>query len=113
MAVSSMKQVLARYPLGRSTIYRLMQEGKFPRPRKLGRKNIWLNAELDKYEQSLPTASEIGTGTRPKLKVVRPVEKVRPPLATGRTSPAVLKPEAKQPSTREEEEIELPASLQK
>jgi prophage regulatory protein len=44
--------------LGRSTIYRLMAENKFPSPVKLAKRAVaWRRVDLERWGQSRPTAS--------------------------------------------------------
>jgi len=48
--------VLRRTGLGRSTIYRLMADEKFPAPVKLsGRAIGWRQSDLDRWSNELPT----------------------------------------------------------
>lgn len=43
--------------LSRSSIYRQMDEGSFPRPRRIGRKSVaWLASEIDAWKASRPIA---------------------------------------------------------
>jgi len=52
MQVLRLKAVMAKTCLSRSTIYRLMNEGKFPHGFKLsddGRASGWLESEIDAY----------------------------------------------------------------
>ena len=45
-----LKEVQNRVGLGRSTIYRWMDEGKFPRPHSLGGYAVaWLEADIDSW----------------------------------------------------------------
>jgi predicted DNA-binding transcriptional regulator AlpA len=42
--------ILAAYvAMGRSRIYALINEGKFPRPLKIGRSSRWLKSEIDTW----------------------------------------------------------------
>lgn len=42
--------ILAAYvAMGRSRIYALIDEGKFPRPIKIGRSSRWLKSEIDTW----------------------------------------------------------------
>ena len=53
-----MPSVLRRTGLGRSTIYRLMSEHKFPSPVRLsGRAVGWRRADLDLWSAARPSAS--------------------------------------------------------
>ena len=45
-----LKEVMHRVGLGRSTIYRWMDEGRFPRPVKLGPRSIaWEEIDIDEW----------------------------------------------------------------
>ena len=49
--------VEAQIRLGRSTIYKLMSEGKFPLPVKLTKKAVaWRQSDIDAWLASRPTA---------------------------------------------------------
>ena len=53
-----MRSVLIRTGLGRSTIYRLVSENKFPSPVKLaGRAVGWRRADLDRWSATRPSTS--------------------------------------------------------
>jgi prophage regulatory protein len=43
--------VLARCGISRSTLYRLVAEGRFPSPRKIGgtRISVWLSTDIDQW----------------------------------------------------------------
>jgi len=58
-------QVRAKVGLSRSTIYRLVDAGKFPRPLKLSAQTVaWRASELDEWLESRPrTAPGTATGT--------------------------------------------------
>ena len=48
-------EVERRTGLGRSTLYRLMTEGKFPRPLRVGRRAVrWSEREVEAWIASLP-----------------------------------------------------------
>ena len=50
--------VVARTGLGRSTIYRLMAERKFPTPVRLAARAVgWRKSDLDHWGETRPTAS--------------------------------------------------------
>ena len=50
--------VLVRSGLSRSTVYRQMDEGAFPRPLKVGVRAVrWLESEIDSWLSSRPRAS--------------------------------------------------------
>lgn len=43
--------------LSRSSIYRQMDEGSFPRPRRIGRKSVaWLASEIEAWKATRPVA---------------------------------------------------------
>jgi prophage regulatory protein len=45
-----LKEVQHRVGLGRSTIYKRMSEGRFPKSRSLGPKcTVWVEAEIDEW----------------------------------------------------------------
>jgi prophage regulatory protein len=57
----SMKEVTARVPFTKVHIYRLMNQGEFPRSIKIGKRRVcwreseleaWINAKLDTSERS-------------------------------------------------------------
>lgn len=49
-----LKEVQHRTGLGRSTIYRWMEEGKFPKPVRLGARSVaWIEHEIDQWLMSL------------------------------------------------------------
>ncbi|MBC7204322.1 MAG: AlpA family transcriptional regulator [Pusillimonas sp.] len=53
MRLIRLKEVQHRVGLGRSTIYRWMDEGKFPRPHTLGGYVVaWLEADIDSWISS-------------------------------------------------------------
>ena len=48
--VSTIKQVKERVGLGRTSIYKLVAEGKFPKPvHILGRNVAWVDSEVDEW----------------------------------------------------------------
>lgn len=52
-------EVIARVKLSRSTIYRRLEEGTFPRPRTLGTGCVrWLQSEIDAWIDALPVATD-------------------------------------------------------
>lgn len=54
----SLKQVVALVGLAKSTIYRLMNSGDFPRPLKLGSRCVrWLVDDLNAWISNLPSAA--------------------------------------------------------
>ena len=51
-------EVEKRIGVGRSTIYRLMREGRFPEPRKIGPTAVrWSDAEVEEWIEAQPRAS--------------------------------------------------------
>ncbi|MEE9923797.1 MAG: AlpA family phage regulatory protein [Brucella anthropi] len=42
-------KVLDLFPISKVSLYRLIKEGKFPSPMKLGATNVWSSAELRKW----------------------------------------------------------------
>ena len=53
--------VSAKVGIGKTTIYSLVQRGKFPAPRKVGGSVAWLSADVIAWMASLPPA-DIGAG---------------------------------------------------
>ncbi len=54
-----LKEVMHRVGLGRSTIYRWMDEGKFPKPHSLGGYAVaWLEADVDEWIEKQVTHRE-------------------------------------------------------
>ncbi len=50
-------EVSALVGLSRPTIYRLMRQGKFPVPLKIGEKNVrWVASEIEQYLSTRPRA---------------------------------------------------------
>lgn len=45
--------LLARYGLGRSAVYRAIRDRGFPAPLKLGRRSFWIAAECDRWFSAL------------------------------------------------------------
>lgn len=53
-------EVIAQVKLSRSTIYRRIDEGTFPRPRSLGSSCVrWLQSEIDQWIDALPVADDL------------------------------------------------------
>jgi predicted DNA-binding transcriptional regulator AlpA len=48
------RALLQRVPYSYPSIWKLMRDGKFPRPRILGGKNAWDLAEVEQFLNSLP-----------------------------------------------------------
>lgn len=42
-------KVLELFPISKVSLYRLVKEGKFPSPMKLGATNVWSSTELRKW----------------------------------------------------------------
>lgn len=56
-------EVLERTGLGRTSVYKLMGSGEFPRPRKLtSSANGWLESEIQDWIDSRPVNDEVGPG---------------------------------------------------
>jgi prophage regulatory protein len=49
----TVKQVIARTGLSRSTIWRLVRKGDLPSPIKIGRSVRWRESDLDKWEEEI------------------------------------------------------------
>ncbi|WP_082535873.1 AlpA family transcriptional regulator [Methylibium sp. Root1272] len=53
-----MPTVMRMTGLGRSTIYRMMAESKFPRPVRLGSRAVaWRRADLDRWSEARPVVT--------------------------------------------------------
>lgn len=52
-ALFTMKQLQQFIPLGVTSIYRLINEGKFPRPRKIGRRAVWIEPEVMEFLEKI------------------------------------------------------------
>lgn len=53
----ALKQVLERVSLSKSSIYRKMKEGTFPRPVSLGGKTVrWVAVDIEEWVSRLPYA---------------------------------------------------------
>lgn len=50
------EQVLSFLCIKRTTLYDWMAKGVFPRPRKLGRRSVWLAEEVREWLRSQPVA---------------------------------------------------------
>ncbi|KRA42959.1 hypothetical protein ASD72_12925 [Pseudoxanthomonas sp. Root630] len=48
-ALLPIRAVKARVGLSTATVYRLMQRGTFPRPRKVGQKSLWRSDEVEAW----------------------------------------------------------------
>ena len=55
MNVIPLTAVLEKTSLSRPTIYRLIKKGKFPTPRKVGKKSVWEEEAIDRWIMDLPT----------------------------------------------------------
>ncbi len=50
MRILRINEVCKKTGIGRSTIYRMMQQGEFPKPIKLGKKiSGWLEEDIDQW----------------------------------------------------------------
>lgn len=59
--LSPWQQVKARTGLSRSTVWRLMNTGAFPRPVRISPSRVaWRDADLDAWEASLQSAGSAG-----------------------------------------------------
>jgi prophage regulatory protein len=53
------KELRKRVPLGRTTIWRMMQEGRFPQSRRIGKAaTAWLESEVEEWIQKRACAQE-------------------------------------------------------
>lgn len=43
--------------LSRYTIYKLISDETFPKPRKIGKASRWINSEIENWMKNLPAAS--------------------------------------------------------
>ena len=69
MALLDLRQVIDRTGKKRATIYRDMLAGTFPKARKDGTRTVWLESDLEAWEQSLPEMGQsMGPDRRPKKK---------------------------------------------
>ena len=65
------REVERRTGLSRSTIYKKMREGTFPRPVKVGSRGVrWLERDITAWIQSCLDASDV-TATKPKRRKKR------------------------------------------
>lgn len=44
-----MKELRMRVSLSQATIYRMIRDGEFPKPKKLGTTSAWLESEIDEW----------------------------------------------------------------
>jgi prophage regulatory protein len=56
MNVIPLTAVLEKTSLSRPTIYRLIKKGKFPTPRKVGKKSVWEEEAIDRWIMDLPSS---------------------------------------------------------
>jgi predicted DNA-binding transcriptional regulator AlpA len=47
-------ELLKRVPLSFPTIWKMMQENRFPRARVIGGKSVWIESEIDDFLAALP-----------------------------------------------------------
>ena len=53
-----LSEVQTRTALGRSTIYRKMREGSFPKPLKIGARAVrWIESEIEAWKAACPRAT--------------------------------------------------------
>ena len=38
-------------PVSKATLYRMIAEGRFPRPRRLGKRSVWTDHDIEKWRQ--------------------------------------------------------------
>jgi predicted DNA-binding transcriptional regulator AlpA len=50
----SKKQVLEKIPVTSVTLWEWVRAGKFPKPRALGTKTVWVASEIDEWTRSRP-----------------------------------------------------------
>jgi predicted DNA-binding transcriptional regulator AlpA len=50
----SKSELLKRVPLSFPTIWKMMQQGRFPRARVIGGKSVWIESEVDDLLAALP-----------------------------------------------------------
>lgn len=48
--------IVERYRVSRTSLYRWIRHGQFPRQRKMGRRSFWSAAEVSAWFESLPRA---------------------------------------------------------
>lgn len=49
LSLLPLKAVKARVGLSTATVYRMMQRGTFPKPRKVGTKSLWRSDEIEAW----------------------------------------------------------------
>ena len=55
MQLERLPQVMDRTSLSRAHLYALMQKGKFPKPRKVGKRAVaWRSEDVDNWIESCP-----------------------------------------------------------
>ena len=52
----STQEVMERTGRSRTTIWQLERDGRFPRRRKIGHTNVWLESEITQWMRELPLA---------------------------------------------------------
>ncbi len=50
---STAKEILAKYPISRTTLYRLIEKGEFPPPVKFGSRSYWKSDEIEEAVKAL------------------------------------------------------------
>lgn len=48
-----------RVPVSKATLYRYINEGKFPQPRKIGRTSIWTEEDLNSWKAELLGVNDV------------------------------------------------------
>ena len=54
MKLLGIKEVCEKVGFSRSTIFNRVKEGTFPPSRDSGRKNVWVESEIDEWIKALP-----------------------------------------------------------
>lgn len=60
MKLLDISEVCEKVGYGRSWILNREREGTFPASRKTGRKNLWLESDIDKWIEALPVKTNEG-----------------------------------------------------
>lgn len=59
MSVVFIEQVCPTIGLGKSTLYKMIADGKFPKPRQIGGRRMgWLRSEVDDYLKNWASMSD-------------------------------------------------------
>lgn len=59
MSLIRISEVVARVGLSKTTVYRAIARGEFPRPRKFGSSALWLDSEVDAWIAKLASTSSV------------------------------------------------------